>query len=70
MKIEVLTNKDHVVFIKYYPGLAIVFEPDVTGKNAICPSDIFVRDLDTIKDFMDYLLPINKNNDYSSVRYM
>ena len=51
MKIEVLTNRDHVVFIKYYPGLAIVFEPDVTGKNAICPSDIFVRDLDTIKDF-------------------
>ena len=51
MKIEVLTNKDHVVFIKYYPGLAIVFEPDVTGKNAMCPSDIFFRDLETNKDF-------------------
>ena len=51
MRIEILTKRDHVVFIKYYPGLAIVYEPDVSGKNAACPTDIFVRDLDTIKEF-------------------
>ena len=33
-------------------------------------SVFIISHLDTIKDFMDYLLPINKNNDYSSVKYM
>ena len=33
-------------------------------------SVFIISHLDTIKDFMDYLLPINKNKDYSSVKYM
>ena len=33
-------------------------------------SVFIISHLDTIKDFMDYLLPIDKNKDYSSVKYM